>query len=678
MENKDKTIIDKFRCIYNQQVQHQLKWGLSKLNKWHLSRIEKYGTESIDNPHGYEVLLPDYNADEKGYYSNPFTVALKTPKVNNIAITGAYGSGKSSFLRTFEKENAKWNYLPISLATFKDTHEDIEKKEEPKDDNSVSSTETKASTEESKGKDKSEVLQDIERSILQQFFYREKDSKIPYSRFKRIRNIQKKIIFYHSFVIGFLFLYGFSIFKTSKFTELFSSNFFVNHEYNYLSYISVGILFYYLYRLFTYLWNIQISKFNFKKGEVSLANQDKSSILNEHLDEILYFFEVTEYDVVLFEDIDRFDDTEIFIKLRELNNLINNSKQIGRRVRFVYAIRDDMFVDKERTKFFDFIVPIIPYINPSNSEMKLIEKFQEEIEDEKIDETFISQVSLYIDDMRLLINIYNEYMVYKNNLNSDKLNHTQILALVICKNFYPLDFAKLHVRDGIIYDLFSNKSQYIEEKIKELNNEKRQINKSINNIRKENIQSLDELKIIYWGTMFSKLNADAITIDNYEKKSLSNLLATDILDELTSDRICQGLIKVSSHYSNYPPELRHSKNITFGELEKLLHPEFTYLERKSFIENKFNNRINDLKKETENIDKKITQLKQATLKELFKTSSEIIIKGYKDKNLLIFLVRNGYIDEHYEHYISYFHEGGITQDDREFLLRNIQKINLPT
>ena len=29
---------------------------------------------------------------------------------------------------------------------------------------------------------------------------------------------------------------------------------------------------------------------------------------------------------------------------------------------------------------------------------------------------------------------------------------------------------------------------------------------------------------------------------------------------------------------------------------------------------------------------------------------------------------NGYINEYYEYYISYFHEGGITQDDREFLL----------
>ena len=35
---------------------------------------------------------------------------------------------------------------------------------------------------------------------------------------------------------------------------------------------------------------------------------------------------------------------------------------------------------------------------------------------------------------------------------------------------------------------------------------------------------------------------------------------------------------------------------------------------------------------------------------------------------MIFLVRNGYIDEYYEYYISYFHEGGITKEDREFLL----------
>src|SRR5690606_30541975 len=99
------------------------------------------------------------------------------------------------------------------------------------------------------------------------------------------------------------------------------------------------------------------------------------SILNHHLDEIIYFFEVTPYNVVIIEDLDRFQQTEIFTKLREINLLLNNSKKTKHKeIVFIYAVRDDMFTDKERTKFFDFIIPIIPVVNSSNSSQKLLEK----------------------------------------------------------------------------------------------------------------------------------------------------------------------------------------------------------------------------------------------------------------------------------------------------------------
>ena len=97
------------------------------------------------------------------------------------------------------------------------------------------------------------------------------------------------------------------------------------------------------------------------------------SILNNHLDEIIYFFEATKYNVVIIEDLDRFEQTEVFTKLREINLLINNSKKIETEVVFIYAIKDDMFLDKDRTKFFDFMIPIIPVINSSNSNEKLLD-----------------------------------------------------------------------------------------------------------------------------------------------------------------------------------------------------------------------------------------------------------------------------------------------------------------
>ena len=78
----------------------------------------------------------------------------------------------------------------------------------------------------------------------------------------------------------------------------------------------------------------------------------KGKIFNKYLDEIVYFFQVTKVKLVIIEDLDRFGTPNIFLKLRELNQLINESKIVGRHITFIYAVKDDIFKDEERTKFF--------------------------------------------------------------------------------------------------------------------------------------------------------------------------------------------------------------------------------------------------------------------------------------------------------------------------------------
>ena len=92
---------------------------------------------------------------------------LDTDKfVRNIALTGPYGSGKSSVLYTLQKKYKGHEYLQISLATLEsyDIPEDIENKK--------------------KGTEQLNRL--IEYSILQQLIYREKYATVPNSRIKRI------------------------------------------------------------------------------------------------------------------------------------------------------------------------------------------------------------------------------------------------------------------------------------------------------------------------------------------------------------------------------------------------------------------------------------------------------------------------------------------------------------
>lgn len=57
---------------------------------------------------------------------------------------------------------------------------------------------------------------------------------------------------------------------------------------------------------------------------------------------------MTGRDVVIIEDLDRFEDPSIYASLRELNTLLNSSGQLRKRpVHFIYAVRDSIFEDLE-------------------------------------------------------------------------------------------------------------------------------------------------------------------------------------------------------------------------------------------------------------------------------------------------------------------------------------------
>src|SRR5690606_7193119 len=108
------------------------------------------------------------------------------------------------------------------------------------------------------------------------------------------------------------------------------------------------------------IFKLRINKVSFSDAEFVPKHND-ISIINKYVDELIYFFEKTKTQIVFIEDIDRFEDAvDIFIKLRELNIIINNSKDIKQKVTFIYAIKDELFSkNNEKTKFFDLIIPII-------------------------------------------------------------------------------------------------------------------------------------------------------------------------------------------------------------------------------------------------------------------------------------------------------------------------------
>lgn len=542
---------------------------LKKLHKIHLDIINKYDLCKSE----YQFLTPFDKADKNGKYSQALNEALENKKVKNIAVSGSYGSGKSSFIKTFEVNNPQFNFLDISLATFN----------KPETDISI-----------------------VEKSILQQMFYKVETKDIPQSRFKKInaiKNLWFKTLFTMIYILSILIFIDSSLVKNLFFPKD-------------LILIPLLIILYGSYKIVKVLIQnyrgITLDKMNLQSLEISTNKDNESSLLNKYLDEILYFFEKTDYQIVVFQDLDRFENLEIFTKLRELNNFINNSNQVNKRVVFLYAIKDDMFSDTQnnRTKFFDFIIPIIPIINYSNSYEKLLEYFKNKLivdsngenNDNKdgIEKEFLSSISLYIEDMRLLKNIYNEYSIYNKKIGEGQ-DKTKLLAMIIYKNFYPNDFSKLHKKQGLLYEVFNNGFKTIEEKIKKINS--------------NTIKNIKELRMVYILKIIERFGS-SFSQRIFVNKDTSLTISESIEDENFN------LLKMSSHisYNNW------QNNVTFKTIENLVNEKYTYDEREKFISNKL-----------------------------------------EDNDLLVFLIQNKYIDEDYKMYISYEHQQSISSNEVKFL-----------
>lgn len=646
-----------------------IEWIIDRFSNWKL-RLENSNKEK-ENPFGFEDLTPLDNLDQddhKEYFEALRWAISNKENIKNIAITGTYGSGKSSIIRTFEKNyRHQYKFLNISLASFtnKIKEDDISVPEENLDDskNEISP--------------KKYLNRLIERSILQQIFYKKKPRDIPQSRFKRIFSVSRKKTFGYSLLFAiWLFsiatTFGFELFQNIPVWLRIQFNESISTFFEYLIVVVAVVGFIVLiYGLFRVLSNLTFSKLNLTKGEIELAKHIDSSILNKHLDEIIYFFEEQKYDVVVIEDIDRYKDSiDIFTKLREMNTLLNQSEQVGYDVVFVYAIKDELFQDIEerlnsRTKFFDFIIPIIPVINSSNSEGILLKKFKKEIDDKAIKSKFISDISYFVEDMRVLKNIYNEFVIYRSKLSNDHLDQEKLLSIVIYKNLYPEQFSKLQLNKGTIFNVFSTSKKNATQKLKgKIREEISGIERQIDQIEKEELFSLRELRKLYQLELFKQAATENQNL-KYVRINNNDITIEDLINEISFKEFKEAKqIRILNHGRN------RIKDISFVQVEQQMEQEKTYEERAEIIQRKKENRLPKLKKDLSKLQNRLNNLNTLQLKDLFKelTPQEILGEITAKNSLLVYLLRNGYIDEMYTYYVSHFYEGALKREDFNFIL----------
>lgn len=241
--------------------------------------------------------------------------------------------------------------------------------------------------------------------------------------------------------------------------------------------------------------NIKLSKVNLKGAEANFDDGNKDeTFLDRDIKELVYLLSSSQSNIVVFEDLDRYDNIEIFTKLRELNFLLNSfiksngkSKDKGRVVKFIYLLKDGLFFSKDRTKFFDFIIPIVPIVDSKTSEDKLIELLDGI--DNAPDRKVVMYISLYVDDMRLLKNIVNEYIIYSKIIPLEKidLDKNKLFALITFKNIFPEEFELLQKDEGIIVELFSKLEDFRKKFKMTQENELKKVYEKIEKIKYESI-----------------------------------------------------------------------------------------------------------------------------------------------------------------------------------------------
>ena len=371
-------------------------------------------------------------------------------------------------------------------------------------------------------------------------------------------------------------------------------------------------------------------KLNLQGNEIEIFEESDDSYFDKYLNEVLYLFENVDADVIVFEDMDRFNANKIFERLREVNTLANIQlqKESKKILRFFYLLRDDIFISKDRTKFFDYIVPVVPVVDSSNSYDQFISHFKKGGLFEKFNESFLQGLSLYIDDMRLLKNIYNEFVIYYNRLNITELDCNKMLAIIAYKNLFPRDFADLQLNQGFIYTIFANKDSFVAEEIEKLDKQISEKSNEIDMAKNEHLSTIKEL--------------DAA----YEDKR----------------------------------PVRYGYRQDLSDADKA-----NYAKRKQAIENRLNSSIPKLENEKVVLEQKRISMQNRQLCEIITrdnidsifsiTSTNEVgtvthfneIKSSEYFDLLKYLIRNGYIDETYADYMTYFYENSLSRIDKTFL-----------
>lgn len=411
-------------------------------------------------------LGPTYEENLHGRHAAVLLKVLSDSSVDtakNIALAGHYGSGKSSVILGVQAglEERKIHWVNLSLSSL---GIDDMKRARIQEDGTLPP-----------------LTNLIQKEIVKQLLYRKAPSDMPGSRYFRIDSFRPwpAAIWGAAVAVGF-FVIAVLVGLVNRVETMGPTDLVTSHDW--VPWVIVaglgvflgGVWFLGLRALQS---RVRVESVSAGGAAVKLSAKE-NSYFDEYLDEIVYFFQRTKTQVAIFEDLDRFRDPHIFETLRELNTVLNNSEQIkSRPIRFVYAVRDSIFeqlkvdavpdgdVDADadaaalrasalestpsanRTKFFDLVVPMVPFITHRSARDLLAAEFTES--DERPSTALVNLVGAHLTDMRLIRNVRNEFEIYRASVLGEKglkgLTADRLFAMMVYKNLHLDDFEAIRL-----------------------------------------------------------------------------------------------------------------------------------------------------------------------------------------------------------------------------------------
>lgn len=457
-------------------------------------------------------LKPRNDKDEvKNYFS--YKKALdycikKENNINNIGIIGNYDTGKSTIISAFvnDLEKSKYDIINISLLTL-----------------------------ENKDNSNTEIL----KNIIKQIVHTPHESH-EYSilKFQVMKVNWKKVFSFLGVAFVFLFIYFSNTNLLSHIPVLkliFNLNLPVEFFRICKSFLLIAIIV--LVGSFIYpelLAGIRIRKFNVAKTFDAEIKRTTEDIVNEELDYLeylIYLLRRKEKNLLLvIEDLDRFENLRIFQQLREVNNILNETKNANS-YKFIYAIGNSLFTDRQNddatisitdiyhssfkekaTKFFDFIINITPIMDNQNSYEFIKSNFSQLISESKFDDEDLFMLSQYINTPRVLIDVVNDFQMMRDMRLKDKgYSDVKLLYYSILKSrFYNFHDIIHEIFDDLelIVKYYSNEEYYVdvETKRKEefyklctlyaLDNNNANLNKNVLSSIWEKIKNEEDLSVV--------------------------------------------------------------------------------------------------------------------------------------------------------------------------------------